>query len=99
MRPDFGPRAWAGVALIALTACGGAGGDVVARVGDQRITVDDVAGYMQDSGYGANEAEVEKAVDELVDLTLVSLRGRERLEMTAGDSLQISEWGDQLLYN
>lgn len=99
MRPDFGPRAWAGVALIALAACGGADENVVARVGDQTITVDEVAGYMQASGYGANEAEVGKAVDELVDLTLVSLRGREKLEMTAGDSLQLSEWRDQLLYN
>ena len=99
MRPDFGPRAWAGVALIALAACGGADENVVARVGDETITVDEVAGYMQESGYGANEAEVGKAVDELVDLTLVSLRGREKLEMTPADSLQISEWGDQLLYN
>jgi parvulin-like peptidyl-prolyl isomerase len=99
MRPDFGPRAWAAVVVVALAGCGGAGENVVARVGDETITVDEVAGYMQESGYGANEAEVEKAVDELVDLTLVSLRGRERLEMTAADSLQLSEWGDQLLYN
>ena len=99
MRPDCGARAWAGVALTALVACGGAGEDVVARVGEETITVDEVAEYMQGSGYGANEAEVQKAVDELVDLTLVALRGRERLEMTAADSLQLSEWRDQLLYN
>ncbi|MGH7542673.1 MAG: hypothetical protein ACREK7_01930, partial [Gemmatimonadota bacterium] len=99
MRPDSGARAWAGVALIALAACGGADEDVVARVGDETLTVDEVAEYMQGSGYGANEAEVQKAVDELVDLTLVSLRGRERLELTAADSLQLNEWRDQLLYN
>ena len=99
MRPDCGARAWAGVALVALAACGGADQDVVARVGDETITVDEVAGYMQGSGYGANEEDVRKAVDELVDLTLVSLRGRERLELTASDSLQLSEWRDQLLYN
>jgi parvulin-like peptidyl-prolyl isomerase len=87
------------VALTALVACGGAGEDVVARVGDETITVDEVAEYMQGSGYGANEAEVQKAVDELVDLTLLALRGRDRLEMTAADSLQLSEWRDQLLYN
>lgn len=99
MRPDLRARAWAGVALIALTACGGADEDVVARVGDETLTVDEVAEYMQGSGYGANEAEVQKAVDEMVDLTLVSLRGRERLELTAADSLQLNEWRDQLLYN
>jgi parvulin-like peptidyl-prolyl isomerase len=87
------------VALIALAACGGADEDVVARVGDETLTVDEVVEYMQGSGYGANEAEVQKAVDELVDLTLVSLRGRERLELTAADSLQLNEWRDQLLYN
>ena len=43
MRPDFGPRAWAGVALIALAACGGADEHVVARVGDETITVDEDA--------------------------------------------------------
>ena len=99
MRPDLEARAWSGVALIALAACGGADGDVVARVGDETLTVDEVAEYMQSSGYGANEAEVQKAVDELVDVTLVSLRGRERLELTAADSLQLNEWRDQLLYN
>ena len=99
MRPDCEARAWAGVALTALVACGGAGEDVVARVGEETITVDEVAEYMQGSGYGANEAEVQKAVDELVDLTLLALRGRDRLEMTAADSLQLSEWRDQLLYN
>ena len=47
MRPDLRARAWAGVALIALTACGGADEDVVARVGDETLTVDQVAEYMQ----------------------------------------------------
>ena len=99
MRPDSGARVWAAVCLLALAACGGGDEDVVARVGDETLTVGEVAEYMQASGYGANEDEVQKAVDEMVDLRLVSLRGRERLELTAGDSLQINEWRDQLLYN
>lgn len=99
MRPDSGARVWAAACLLALAACGGADEDVVARVGDETLTVGEVAEYMQASGYGANEDEVQKAVDEMIDLRLVSLRGRERLELTAGDSLQINEWRDQLLYN
>ncbi|HET9581481.1 MAG TPA: peptidylprolyl isomerase [Gemmatimonadota bacterium] len=99
MRPDSEARVWAAVGLLALAACGGADEDVVARVGDETLTVGEVAEYMQASGYGANEDEVQKAVDEMVDLRLVSLRGRERLELTAGDSLQLNEWRDQLLYN
>ncbi len=99
MRLDFVRRAWAAAALLALAACRGGADDVVARVGDERITVDEVAEYMLSSGYGANEDEVEKAVDEMVDLVLVSLRGRERHQLTPSESLQVSEWRDQLLYN
>ena len=98
MRPDLVRRLGAGVALLTLAACGG-GDDLVARVGDERITVDEVADYMMSSGYGANQEEVKKAVDEMVDLVLVSLRGREQHQLTPAESLQISEWRDQLLYN
>ncbi len=99
MRPDFVRPAWAVAALLALAACGGADENVVARVGDEVISVDEVADYMMSMGYGANEEGVEKAVDEMVDLVLVSIRGRERHSMTPAESLQISEWRDQLLYN
>ncbi|MGH7550993.1 MAG: peptidylprolyl isomerase [Gemmatimonadota bacterium] len=99
MRPDLARRTWAGAALVALAACRGGDDNLVARVGDEGITVDEVAEYMMSSGYGANEEEVEKAVDEMVDLVLVSLRGRERHSMTPSESLQVAEWRDQLLYN
>ncbi len=99
MRPDLIRRVWAGAALLVLAACAGGDDNLVARVGDEDITVDEVAEYMVSSGYGANEEEVEKAVDEIVDLALVSLRGRERHSMTPAESLQVSEWRDQLLYN
>lgn len=98
MRPAIVRHAWV-PALLTLAACRGGGDDVVARVGDERITIGEVAEYMMSSGYGANEEEVEKAVDEMVDLVLVSLRGRERHRLTPAESLQISEWRDQLLYN
>lgn len=99
MRPDPVRPAWAVAALLALAACGGGDENVVARVGDDVITVDEVADYMMSSGYGANQEEVGKAVDEMVDLVLVSIRGRELHSMTPAESLQISEWRDQLLYN
>lgn len=99
MRLDFLRRAGVPAVLLVLAACRGGDDDVVARVGDERITVDEVADYMVSSGYGANEEEVEKAVEEMVDLVLVSLRGRERHELTPSESLQVSEWRDQLLYN
>ena len=99
MRLDSILHAWPAAALMALAACRGGSDDVVARVGDERVTVAEVVDYMASSGYGANEEEVEKAVDEIVDLLLVSLRGQERHELTSSESLQMSEWRDQLLYN
>lgn len=99
MRLDSVLHAWPAAALLALAACRGGSDDVVARVGDERVTVAEVVDYMASSGYGANEEEVEKAVDEIVDLLLVSLRGQERHELTPSESLQVSEWRDQLLYN
>ena len=78
-RPAISPRALVMTALFALAACGGDDeAEVVARVGDETITVEDVAGYMQRANYGANLSDVERAVNEMIDAHLALDRARER---------------------
>ncbi|MDX1624323.1 MAG: peptidylprolyl isomerase [Gemmatimonadota bacterium] len=95
-------RVWTGAALIALTACGGAeenGGDIVAEVGDEPITVDEVVEYMQASNRDPTREQVERSVEELIDLQLVRHRARATHELTPAESLQIEEWQETLLIN
>jgi parvulin-like peptidyl-prolyl isomerase len=98
------PRSLVGV-FVFLVAIAGCQKDedpaeaVVARVGDETITVEEVAQYMAGSNYGVNIEAVRKAVDEMVDLYLVMERARERHALTAAESLQLKEWRDVLLIN
>ena len=48
------------------------------RVGDEKVTVADVAAYMQRANYGANVGDVERAVNEVIDAHLALDRARER---------------------
>lgn len=88
------------LAIVFLTACGsGPGSDVVATVDNESITTDEVAEYMRQSGYGSNLADVEKAVEELVDIKLAKVRAEHRYQPTLPESLQIKEWREMLLIN
>lgn len=94
-------RACGGIgALVLLAACGrGADSDLAAKVGDERITVDEVAEYMIAAQYGANLEDVETAVDEMVRMHLVAELARERHELTPPETLQVKEWREMLLLN
>lgn len=72
---------------------------VVARVGDESITVEQVAQYMAGSNYGMNVDDVRKAVDELIDIHLVMERAHDRHALTAPESIQMKEWREILLIN
>ena len=100
-RPAILPRALLGLTLTLLIACGGGDekSETVARVGDETITVEDVAGYMQRANYGANLRDVERAVNEMIDAHLVLARARERYEPAPVESLQMAEWRNTLLVN
>jgi parvulin-like peptidyl-prolyl isomerase len=100
-RHAISPRALVLVAFVALTACGRGEdeGQVVARVGDETITVEDVAGYMQRANYGANLSDVERAVNEMIDAHLALDRARERYTPAPVESLQMAEWRNTLLVN
>ena len=100
-RHAISPRALVLAALVALAACGGGEdeGQVVARVGDETITVEDVAGYMQRANYGANLSDVERAVNEMIDAHLALDRAREHYTPAPVESLQMAEWRNTLLVN
>lgn len=88
-------------ALLAL-ACGGGEEleeEAVAEIGDEKITVEEVADYMKRTGRGANRDAVERAVGNLVDLRLVEMRARGRHDLSAQESLQMREWREVLLIN
>jgi peptidyl-prolyl cis-trans isomerase C len=97
----LGARALLAALVLAAAACKGGEPEeaVVAEVGDEEITVGEVADYMARSGYGLNEEDVSKAVDEMIDLELVRLRARERYTPTRIDSLQMKEWTEVLTIN
>lgn len=101
IRPAIFLRAVALPALVALAACGRGEDEsqVVARVGDETITVADVAAYMQRANYGANLADVERAVNEVIDAHLALDRARERYTPAPIESLQMEEWRKTLLVN
>ncbi|MFN2384229.1 MAG: peptidylprolyl isomerase [Gemmatimonadota bacterium] len=94
---------WPAILLtcVALTACQKADPktQVVASIGEEEITVEEVAEYMLKGAAGANEAAVQQAVDELIAIELVGLRARARHTLTAAESLQIKEWREQLVLN
>ena len=100
-RPLIRPRALLGLALAGLFACGRGenGSETVARVGDETITVEDVAGYMQRANYGANLRDVERAVNEMIDAHLALARARERYTPAPVESLQMEEWRNTLVLN
>jgi parvulin-like peptidyl-prolyl isomerase len=100
-RPAILPRALLGLALVTLLACnrGKEQSQTVARVGDETITVEDVAGYMQRANYGANLQDVERAVNEMVDAHLALSRARDRHHLAPAESLQMQEWTSTLLIN
>jgi hypothetical protein len=87
------------VALALAVACGSGNDGAVATVDDKTFTVDDVVEYMQQVGYGANREGVERAVDELVKMYLVTQRARERYTLTASDSLRLTEMRETLMWN
>ena len=87
------------VALALAVACGSGNDGAVATVDDKTFTVDDVVEYMQESGYGANREAVERAVDELVKMYLVTQRARERYALTAADNLRLTEMRETLMWN
>lgn len=95
------PRVLTLLACASLIACqkGDPQTHVVATIGSEDITVEEVADYMLKGASGANEAAVKEAVDELVAIELVGLRARARHTITAAESLQIKEWREQLLLN
>ena len=95
------PRALVGLTLVALAACGRGEdeGRMVARVGDETITVDEVADYMQRANYGANLQDVQRAVDEMIDAHLALARARDRYTPTPVESLQMEEWRNTLVLN
>jgi parvulin-like peptidyl-prolyl isomerase len=100
-RPAIFPRALVLLALVALAACGRGEdeSETVARVGDEEITVEDVAGYMQRANYGANLSDVERAVNEMIDAHLALDRARDRYTPAPVESLQMAEWRNTLLVN
>lgn len=99
-RPIFRARMWLGAALAVLAACGrGADDQVAARVGDEAITVQEVADYMRSAGYGPDVKDVEKAVGEMIQMELVALRARSQHRLTPAESLQVEEWREMLLLN
>ena len=100
-RPVILPRALLGLALAMGIACGRGEekSETVARVGDQTITVEDVAGYMQRANYGANLRDVERAVNEMIDARLVLARAHDRYTPAPVESLQMQEWKNTLLIN
>ncbi len=87
------------VALALAVACGSGNDGAVATVDDKTFTVDDVVEYMQQAGHGANREAVERAVDELVKMYLVTQRARERYTLTASDSLRLTEMRETLMWN
>jgi len=91
------------VLSVVAFACGGGadpdGSEAVARVGDEEITVDELATYMTDRGYGVNRGDARRALDEMVDSRLVRERARERHELTPVESLQVNEWREILTLN
>ncbi|HUP01854.1 MAG TPA: peptidylprolyl isomerase [Gemmatimonadota bacterium] len=95
------PLKWAlAVSSGALVACGGGAEErIVARIGDESITAREAALYMQGAGYEPNLENVERAVDEMVDMELVARRAREAHELTPAESLQIEEWKETALLN
>jgi parvulin-like peptidyl-prolyl isomerase len=100
-RPAISPRALVLLALAAVAACGRGQdeSETVARVGDETITVEDVAGYMQRANYGANLSDVERAVNEMIDAHLALDRAREHYTPAPVESLQMAEWRNTLLVN
>lgn len=99
-RPIFRARTWLGAVLVVLGACGrGADDDVAARVGDEAITVQEVADYMQSAGYGPDLKDVDKAVGEMIQMELVAMRARSQHRLTPAESLQVEEWREMLLLN
>jgi hypothetical protein len=100
-RHAISPRALVLPALLTLAACGRGEdeSEVVARVGDKKITVEDVAGYMQRANYGANLSDVERAVNEMIDAHLALDRARDRYTPAPVESLQMAEWRNTLLVN
>ena len=102
IRPATSLRAVVLSALVALAACGRGGDDeskIVARVGDETITVADVAAYMQRANYGANLGDVERAVNEVIDAHLALDRARDRYTPAPVESLQMEDWRRTLLIN
>ena len=101
IRPAIFLRAVALLALGALAACGKGDDEsrIVARVGDEEITVADVAAYMQRANYGANLGDVERAVNEVIDAHLALDRARDRYTPAPVESLQMEEWRKTLLLN
>ena len=101
IRPAILPRALYGLALTLAVACGRGDekSETVARVGDETITVEEVAGYMQRANYGANLQDVERAVNEMIDAHLVLERARVRYQPAPVESLQMQEWKNTLLIN
>jgi parvulin-like peptidyl-prolyl isomerase len=87
------------VTLLAACKSGDPGEAVVAEVGDEEITVAEVADFMARRSYGVNAEDVSKAVDELINLELVRLRARERYIPLKHDSLQMTEWNEILVIN
>ncbi|HET6362221.1 MAG TPA: peptidylprolyl isomerase, partial [Gemmatimonadota bacterium] len=100
-RPIIFLRVMAVAALVVLAACnrGEEESAVVARVGDETITVADVAAYMQRANYGANLGDVERAVNEVIDAHLALDRAQERYTPAPIESLQMEEWRKTLLVN
>lgn len=87
------------VALALAVACGSGNDGAIATVDDKTFTVDNVVEYMQEAGYGANREAVERAVDELVKMYLVTQRARDRYALTTGDSLRLTEMRETLVWN
>lgn len=91
------------VLSVTAFACGEGedpdGSEVVASVGDEEITVDQLATYMTERGFGVNRGDAQRALDEMVDARLVRERARERHELTPVESLQVNEWREILTLN
>ena len=100
-RPVLTLRAMSVAALMLFAACGRGENEseVVARVGEEEVTVADVAAYMQRANYGANVGDVERAVNEVIDAHLALDRARERYTPAPIESLQMEEWRKTLLIN